>query len=348
MGECFAAGRDVDAHAAMNVFAVQSAALRMVQGRYAEIESSLKALAQEQPAVPAWRCSLAYLYCEAGRDQEARAEIDRLAPNGFASLPRDVLWVAAAAQVAEACGRLGDKDRAAVLYEQLMPHAKRCVVVEYGIACLGSTSRHLGILAAALGRWNDAESHFQDAVETHRRMGALPWLARTQDQYGHMLLARDRGGDAERAAALIAGAAASYRQLEMTGFALRFAAQPMDPLGGAGGGRAPLFRNEGGSWLIAYAGESFRLAPMRGLAYIAQLLANPGAEIGAAQLFADAGGKSPASAEACRVAVTKAIALALRRIGEHSPALRNHFEAALSTGRRCRYVPPGGSERWSL
>jgi hypothetical protein len=45
------------------------------------------------------------------------------------------------------------------------------------------------------------------------RIGARPWLAHTQDDYAHMLLARDEPGDAEKAGVLLDVARAAYREL---------------------------------------------------------------------------------------------------------------------------------------
>jgi hypothetical protein len=45
------------------------------------------------------------------------------------------------------------------------------------------------------------------------RMGARPWVARTQRDYAHMLLARDASGDREKAEALLSRAAPFPREL---------------------------------------------------------------------------------------------------------------------------------------
>ena len=46
-------------------------------------------------------------------------------------------------------------------------------------------------------------------------MGARPWLAHTQHDYGEMLLARAASGDRERAQKLLDSALATYRELGM-------------------------------------------------------------------------------------------------------------------------------------
>jgi tetratricopeptide (TPR) repeat protein len=80
---------------------------------------------------------------------------------------------------------------------------------------LGSFSRSLGQLAALLERWDDAERHFQDAIEMNTRMGFHPWVALTQLNYAQMLLARDGPADREKARELLAEALAAAERMGM-------------------------------------------------------------------------------------------------------------------------------------
>ena len=58
-----------------------------------------------------------------------------------------------------------------------------------------------------------------------------------------------------------------------------------------------VFRNEGQFWTIAYQGRMFRLREMKGLGYIASLLARPGREVHVLELMSAATGR-PAGARA--------------------------------------------------
>ena len=42
----------------------------------------------------------------------------------------------------------------------------------------------LGLLAARLERWDEARAHFEEAIARCRRLGARPYLARTEYEYG--------------------------------------------------------------------------------------------------------------------------------------------------------------------
>jgi tetratricopeptide (TPR) repeat protein len=115
----------------------------------------------------------------------------------------------------DVCTFLGDRARAAILYQLLLPYAGRNVVVGNAAACYGALSRYLGALATTLGRWDEAAQHFEDALAMNARMEAWPWLAHTQYQYATMLLARDQSGDREKARELLRAALATARELGM-------------------------------------------------------------------------------------------------------------------------------------
>ena len=87
------------------------------------------------------------------------------------------------------------------------------VMIGHGVACYGSGDRYLGMLAATLGDSERAERHFEAALELNRRMGAVTWLAHTHFEYGRTLR---RGGEPERAGAMLAEAAALADRLGLT------------------------------------------------------------------------------------------------------------------------------------
>ncbi|MEJ7715067.1 MAG: hypothetical protein WKF40_04905 [Thermoleophilaceae bacterium] len=82
-----------------------------------------------------------------------------------------------------------------------------------GPAWLGSASHYLGLLAPTLDRLDEADEHFSRAADAHRRIGATPWLARTQLDWAAMLLNRSSAGDAGRAAELLGEALLAARAL---------------------------------------------------------------------------------------------------------------------------------------
>jgi hypothetical protein len=71
------------------------------------------------------------------------------------------------------------------------------------------------LLATTSQGWDDAERHFEDALEANAGMGARPWLAYTEHDYARMLHARNGRGDRERADARLDAARMTYRDLGM-------------------------------------------------------------------------------------------------------------------------------------
>jgi tetratricopeptide (TPR) repeat protein len=170
----------------------------------------------EQHAMTAvWRPGLALIYSDLEIRSEALREFEALAADDFADLPNDALWVTCIAYLSEVCAYLGDANRAASLYRLLLPYSGRTVVAGFSSVCYGAVSRFLGLLAATMSHWEDAESHFQEALEMNARLGARPWLAHTQHQYAAMLLARDQSEDRDRAMSLLGEALDTARELGM-------------------------------------------------------------------------------------------------------------------------------------
>ena len=87
--------------------------LRRAQGRLGELENAVHQFADSLPAMPAWRCALAVLYLDDGRELEARRELEHLAARGFADFPRDNVWMVSMALLAELCEGLDDGEHAA-------------------------------------------------------------------------------------------------------------------------------------------------------------------------------------------------------------------------------------------
>lgn len=194
-------------------FGAQMLALRREQGRLGEIEPAVKGFVQRNPAMATWRAVLAYVCAEQGREPEARAEFELLAADGFAKLHRDYMWLTALSLLSDVCFFLHDEKRAEVLYDLLLPFASRNAVLGYAIVCAGSVSRCLGLLASVMGRREEAERHFRCALEMDERMGARPWVAWTQYEYGLMLLQSGDPADAERAPGLLEGARSASRDM---------------------------------------------------------------------------------------------------------------------------------------
>jgi DNA-binding CsgD family transcriptional regulator len=192
-------GRD-----ASGVYGIQMFGVRREQGRLAELAPVIRLLAGDPSRSGAWRPGLASLLTELGMETEARRELARVAADGLDEF-RASLWLAALTYLTDAAAALGDEPTAALLYPELAPHEGTNTMIGHMVACYGAADRHLGMLAATLGEWERAESHFERAMRLNRRMGARTWLAHTAYEYGRMLLRRGPG-ERDRAAELLAEA----------------------------------------------------------------------------------------------------------------------------------------------
>jgi hypothetical protein len=171
----------------------------------------------------------------------------------------------------------------------------------------GAVARLLGLLATTLRRWEPAVQHFEAALSMQQRMGARPFVARTQYAYAAMLVARNAPGDAAVAQTLLALAYTTAQDLQMQGLMphlhnLQSRVPPVLTHGtspdivnetasapGRTRGTTPepglasppaenLFRKEGDYWTLAYQGRTCHLKEIRGLRAIAVLLHAPGQE----------------------------------------------------------------------
>jgi catechol 2,3-dioxygenase-like lactoylglutathione lyase family enzyme len=156
---------------------------------------------------------LALSLAQAGQLDAAREVLDG---TDIAAIPRDMLWMASMCLLAQTCALVGDAERARVLYDLLLEHRDRNVMV--GMAnCMGSAERFLGLLAFTTGDFPHAEVHFDTAIERNAAGGIDHCFAMVRNDYAAMLEARGGPGDTIRAAQLRA------ETLENTGEATQIA-----------------------------------------------------------------------------------------------------------------------------
>ena len=199
-------------------FRAQLYMLHREQGQLEEARELLARSGVEYPGHELWPCALAQIEAALGNRAESERVFQALATDDFASLPFDQnAWFVGMGLLAETAASLDDAGAGSILYRRLLPYADRVAVI-YPELATGSVSRYLGILAATAARWDEAERHFEAALEMNQRIGARPWLAHTQTDYARMLSARREQGDGERALALARHALEGYQRLGMGRF----------------------------------------------------------------------------------------------------------------------------------
>jgi class 3 adenylate cyclase/tetratricopeptide (TPR) repeat protein len=197
-GEAYGLGSQSGQPDAWIIFAAMISGVRSHQGRDAEIVEPLATMVASNPGIPFARAALARVYVELGQQDKARELLAAEAAMGF-DLPVDPALLSGFALWAIVAARLGDVASARRLYERL--NAWPDQVVFNGTVVGGSVAQVLGLLASALGDYDAAEAHFNHALAVHERLHAPYLLARTNLEWGRMLIGRARPGDRHHARA---------------------------------------------------------------------------------------------------------------------------------------------------
>lgn len=129
--------------------------------------------------------------CEVGRAEDARERFHALIRVALEELPPDWASLAIPVMVSVSCAHLGEVRHAERLHAILEPHAGG--FVDMGPAWFGATSHHLALLAATLGRHDEAEARFAKAVAAYDALGAEAWLARARVDRARCLAERPCG-----------------------------------------------------------------------------------------------------------------------------------------------------------
>jgi tetratricopeptide (TPR) repeat protein len=193
VNEGFEVGPRADRGSGAQMAGAQLAILRREQGRVEEFQA-IAAAAIGSVVLPL-RAARILADVEAGREQRARLEFNEIAAANFADVPDDLFRSITLAILAEICSRLGDAERAELLFNLLLPHRGQLVLLTFAVVFLGTVSYYLGILALTRGSWDEAADHLEDAMMYHARIGAAPFHTRTRLAYVRMLLLRNATGD---------------------------------------------------------------------------------------------------------------------------------------------------------
>jgi class 3 adenylate cyclase len=199
-------------------FQVQLFGQRRLQGRMDETLEALRAGVAAFPNASIWRGLLACACAESGDAEGARRTFDEAWRDDFAAVRQASAYTLSTyALLSEACLAAEHVEGAEALYQKLLPvrsqHLQLLILLPVGTA-----ARCLGNLALVLGRLDDAERHFEEAIALDRRTRALGWLPRSQCDYARMLLVRSGPGDREKALALLDEAMATSQELGLKGW----------------------------------------------------------------------------------------------------------------------------------
>ena len=179
---------------AMVAFGNLLAAVRFLQGRPADTLDVIAAARNRYPDVSGYSSAMALACAELGDLEGAATALAEVTADGFAGIARDSSFLLAAACAAEVLHAIGGSDDAADLYPLVAPAAGMHIMLGGPGIFWGPVDHVLGLLAETTADFDLATGHFRDAVESARRVGARPWMARAQialARTGGRLLADD-------------------------------------------------------------------------------------------------------------------------------------------------------------
>lgn len=186
--------------------------LRPAQGRVDELLEWGR-LFVDRTQSPFFKSIYAGILAESGQLEEAAGLFEEFAAAGFAFPAYNAAWLWFEAECAHLAARLGRTESVAVLKPMLEPYADQLVVAGFAGGVRGAVALYLGLLAATVGDWPDAEARFAAAAAIHERIQAPSWLARTRVEWARTLLGRGEGGDRDRAAELLRQAIQAAEEL---------------------------------------------------------------------------------------------------------------------------------------
>ena len=142
-----------------------------LQGRLPELGEDIAGAVLRFPGLVTLRCMRALACAAAGRRAEAAAEIEALADGGFAALPRDSLYLASLAILAEAAVTCRHPDAARKILAELTPYADRNLIQGVPVGW-GAAAWYIARLQWLLGRHAEAVRSAATAQRLHRQWGA--------------------------------------------------------------------------------------------------------------------------------------------------------------------------------
>jgi DNA-binding CsgD family transcriptional regulator len=140
-------------------------------GRLAELEHDIADALTRFPGLVTLRCMRALADATAGRRADAAREVEALAADRLAALPRDSLYLASVAILGEAAVTCHAAELAAPVLDELAPYATRNLIQGVPVGW-GAAAWHIARLEWLLGRRADAARSAQLAVRLHRQWGA--------------------------------------------------------------------------------------------------------------------------------------------------------------------------------
>jgi DNA-binding CsgD family transcriptional regulator len=141
------------------------------QGRLFQLDDDIAGAVVRFPGLVTLRCMRALASATAGRRADAAAEIEALADGTFAALPRDSLYLASLAILAEAAVTCRITHAAKKILAELTPYTARNLIQGVPVGW-GAAAWYIARLQWLLGRHAEATCSAATAQRLHRQWGA--------------------------------------------------------------------------------------------------------------------------------------------------------------------------------
>ena len=217
----------------------------------------------------------------------------------------------------------GDLALAQRAFDAMLEHRDECAILGLmGTTWCGPVSWSLGIVAAGLGRLDEAREFLDNALGIATRMGSRPSIARIHQSLGDVAAKHDDLAAAQR------------HHSEATRIAAELSLRPVPvaPLAESTQERVAddgfSLRCDGETWTVTYAGKSATLKNSKGVEILARLVAHPDTELHVLDLSAS----GPAQANDTGDAGPALDAEARRQYEQRLRALNTELEEAAELG----------------
>ncbi|MBA3653518.1 MAG: AAA family ATPase [Actinobacteria bacterium] len=203
------------------LFSALVGTVMLERGQLPALRQLVIAMSAQYPRITMFRSALSVIEAELGDVGAAAAIVAELRADGFSAAPRNWTWPPGLALLARATARTHDRGAAAAILEELDSYRGQLLISAHSAITAGAADRFRAKLLHVLGRLDEAEDAFTDALALEVRLGAPPLEARTRVWHAELLVAR---GSAERAAALVEPARHVAEALGMDGLVADIAA----------------------------------------------------------------------------------------------------------------------------
>jgi hypothetical protein len=293
---CYAFGVEIGDADALAYHGAHLAAIRLFQGREAELADVSASIAASPTLIiereRSFALAAALFALRAGRPEPARATLAQLARDGVASVPASSTWLTSMQAIVELAHSLHEPAIAEQAYEALLPYAELPVMASLAIMCMGSTHRPLGLAALTCGHHERAVDHLMAAMTFCERAAHRPAAIQARAELGLALIQRAAPGDVARGHALVEAAIAAGDAGDMQGLAARWRAALVAPRRSRA--EAPTVAHatpsaQPGYWCVTVGADVATVADRVGMRYLARLLACPDRAVPVLALVADDG-----------------------------------------------------------